>query len=207
MKARPFILFKLKDLVELIYLVLNGNRHWHEDNLFRYISTLSNFFGISNRTISVWFKLNYLLRSEDVAISRWIHDLENYATSGLIRNKLGYSWVHRKPSFDLRLSFSGFCSYFGSVDKIFGKLKIAEDPRKCSYSCWSRVSILYAMYPLWFHRFIKISFQFFWPSLFMPPDRMIGGILFLSCLSVCLFVCLFVCLSVVNFNFDITFEW
>ena len=32
--------------------------------------------------------------------------------------------------------------------------------------------------------------------IFMPPDRMIGGILFLSCL----FVCLFVCLSVVNFN-------
>ena len=29
--------------------------------------------------------------------------------------------------------------------------------------------------------------------IFMPPDRMIGGILFLSCLSVCLFVCLSVC--------------
>ena len=36
--------------------------------------------------------------------------------------------------------------------------------------------------------------------LFMPPDRMIGGILFLSCLSVCLLVCLSFCLSVVNFN-------
>ena len=41
--------------------------------------------------------------------------------------------------------------------------------------------------------------------LFMPPDRMIGGILFLSCLSVCLFVCLFVCLSVVNFNLRYNF--
>ena len=29
--------------------------------------------------------------------------------------------------------------------------------------------------------------------IFMPQDRMIGGILFLSCLSVCLFVCLSVC--------------
>ena len=26
-------------------------------------------------------------------------------------------------------------------------------------------------------------------NLFMPPDRMIGGILFLSCLFVCLSVC------------------
>ena len=42
-------------------------------------------------------------------------------------------------------------------------------------------------------------------SFFMPPDRMIGGILFLSCLSVCLFVCLFVCLSVVNFNIRYNF--
>ena len=33
-------------------------------------------------------------------------------------------------------------------------------------------------------------------SVFMPPDRLIGGILFLSSLSVCLFVCLSVCLSV-----------
>ena len=37
--------------------------------------------------------------------------------------------------------------------------------------------------------------------IFMPPDRMIGGILFLSCL----FVCLFVCLSVVNFNIRYNF--
>ena len=36
--------------------------------------------------------------------------------------------------------------------------------------------------------------------LFMLPDRMIRGILFLSCLSGFFFVCLFVCLSVVNFN-------
>ena len=36
---------------------------------------------------------------------------------------------------------------------------------------------------------------------FMPPDRMIGGLLFLSCL----FVCLFVCLSVVNFNIRYNF--
>ena len=35
-------------------------------------------------------------------------------------------------------------------------------------------------------------------SIFMPPDRMIGGILFLSCL----FVCLSVCLSVVNFDLE-----
>ena len=34
---------------------------------------------------------------------------------------------------------------------------------------------------------------------------MIGGILFLSCLSVCLSVCLFVCLSVVNFNLRYNF--
>ena len=39
------------------------------------------------------------------------------------------------------------------------------------------------------------------PNLFMPPDRMIGGILFLSCL----FVCLFICLSVVNFNLRYNF--
>ena len=32
--------------------------------------------------------------------------------------------------------------------------------------------------------------------IFMPPDRMIGGILFLYCFLSCLFVCLFVCLSV-----------
>ena len=46
-------------------------------------------------------------------------------------------------------------------------------------------------------------------GIFMPPDRMIGGILFLSCLfvclSVCLSVCLFVCLSVVNFNIRYNF--
>ena len=45
--------------------------------------------------------------------------------------------------------------------------------------------------------------------IFMPPDRMIGGILFLSALSVCLFVCLFVCLSVCllsTLTFTITFE-
>ena len=41
--------------------------------------------------------------------------------------------------------------------------------------------------------------------IFMPPDRMIGGILFLSCLSVCLFVCLFVCL-LSTLTFAITFE-
>ena len=41
-------------------------------------------------------------------------------------------------------------------------------------------------------------------SIFMPPDRMIGGILFLSSLSVCLSVCLFVCLSV-NFNLRYNF--
>ena len=35
---------------------------------------------------------------------------------------------------------------------------------------------------------------------FMPPDWIIGGILFLFCLFVCLFVRLSVCLSVVNFN-------
>ena len=40
--------------------------------------------------------------------------------------------------------------------------------------------------------FLKISY--FLLLLFMPPDRMIRGILFLSCLIVCLFVCLFVCL-------------
>ena len=33
-------------------------------------------------------------------------------------------------------------------------------------------------------------------NVFYAPGRMIGGILFLSCL----FVCLSVCLSVVNFN-------
>ena len=37
------------------------------------------------------------------------------------------------------------------------------------------------------------------------PNRMIGGILFLSCLFVCLFVCLSVCLSVVNFNLRCNF--
>ena len=42
-------------------------------------------------------------------------------------------------------------------------------------------------------------------TLFMPPDRMIGGILFLSCLFVCLFACLSVCLSVVNFNLRYNF--
>ena len=39
----------------------------------------------------------------------------------------------------------------------------------------------------------------------MPPDRMIGGILFLPCLFVCLFVFLSVCLSVVNFNLRYNF--
>ena len=42
----------------------------------------------------------------------------------------------------------------------------------------------------------------------MPPDRMIGGIVFFVlsvCLSVCLFVRLFVCLSVVNFNLRYNF--
>ena len=46
----------------------------------------------------------------------------------------------------------------------------------------------------------------FW---FMPPDRMIGGILFLFCLFVCLsvcqFICLSVCLCVVNFNLRYNF--
>ena len=43
----------------------------------------------------------------------------------------------------------------------------------------------------------------------MPPDRIIGGILFLSCLFVCLSVCLFVCLFVCllsTLTFVITFE-
>ena len=45
--------------------------------------------------------------------------------------------------------------------------------------------------------FISIlKFKCMFMYLFMPPDRMIGGILFLFCLSVCLSVCLFVCLSV-----------
>ena len=38
-------------------------------------------------------------------------------------------------------------------------------------------------------------------QIFMPPDQMIGGILFLSCLFVCLFVCLLSTLT-----FAITFE-
>ena len=38
-------------------------------------------------------------------------------------------------------------------------------------------------------------------NFIMPPDRMIGGILFLSCL----FVSLFVCLYVVNFNIRYSF--
>ena len=38
-------------------------------------------------------------------------------------------------------------------------------------------------------------------ALVILPDQMIGGILFLSCLSVCLFVCL----SVVNFNLRYNF--
>ena len=44
-------------------------------------------------------------------------------------------------------------------------------------------------------------------TLFMPPDRMIGGILFLSCLFVCLClsVCLFVCL-LSTLTFAINFE-
>ena len=45
--------------------------------------------------------------------------------------------------------------------------------------------------------------------IFMPLDRMIGGILFLSCLFVCLFVCLSVCLFVYllsTLTFAITFE-
>ena len=45
-------------------------------------------------------------------------------------------------------------------------------------------------------------------AIFMPPDQMIWGILFLSSLSVCLsvlFVCLFVCLSVINFNLRYNF--
>ena len=44
-------------------------------------------------------------------------------------------------------------------------------------------------------------------QIFMPPDRMILGILFLSCLSacLCLFVCLFVCL-LSTLTFAITFE-
>ena len=39
----------------------------------------------------------------------------------------------------------------------------------------------------------------------MPPDRVIGGKLFLSGLFVCLSVCLFVGLSVVNFNLRYNF--
>ena len=42
-------------------------------------------------------------------------------------------------------------------------------------------------------------------NVFMPPDRMIRGILFLSCLFVCLSVCLFVCL-LSTLTFAITFE-
>ena len=45
--------------------------------------------------------------------------------------------------------------------------------------------------------------------LFMLLDRMIRGILFLSCMSVCLFFCLSVCLSVCllsTLTFAITFE-
>ena len=42
-------------------------------------------------------------------------------------------------------------------------------------------------------------------DIIMPPYRMIGGILFLSCLFACLFVCLAVCLSVVNFNIRYNF--
>ena len=46
-------------------------------------------------------------------------------------------------------------------------------------------------------------------GVFMPPHQMIGGILFLSCLSVSLFVCLFIYLSVCllsTLTFAITFE-
>ena len=39
----------------------------------------------------------------------------------------------------------------------------------------------------------------------MPPDGMIRGILFLSCLFDFLFFCLSVCLSVVNFNLPYNF--
>ena len=41
---------------------------------------------------------------------------------------------------------------------------------------------------------------FAWMKICMPPDRMIGGILFLSCLFVCLSVCL---LSTLNFAITI----
>ena len=45
---------------------------------------------------------------------------------------------------------------------------------------------------------LQIKFQCRqFPSIFMPPDQMIGEILFLSCL--------FVCLSVVNFNLRYNF--
>ena len=45
------------------------------------------------------------------------------------------------------------------------------------------------------HQQIQIC-NYYVAALFMHVDRLIGGILFLSCL----FVCLFVCLSIVNFK-------
>ena len=54
--------------------------------------------------------------------------------------------------------------------------------------------------------FFNNSFVLFvYLLFFMPPDRMIGGILFLSCLFVCLSVCLLVCL-LSTLTFAMTFE-
>ena len=65
----------------------------------------------------------------------------------------------------------------------------SEWPPGHKYFCWTLHYTLHVYRP-WSDLFNCNLSLWHWPWIFMPPDCMIGGILFLSCLSVCLFVCL-----------------
>ena len=64
-----------------------------------------------------------------VTLSRTWHQMDTRlwkcSNSGLIVYTSGHSWGHLKPSYDHRLSFSGFGNNFVSDGKIFGM------PKKC----------------------------------------------------------------------------
>ena len=101
------------------FLKITANRK----NIFSHCSWC--FSSIENKN-SVF---NWSFLYVGVTLSRTWHQMDTRlwkcSNSGLIVYTSGHSWGHLKPSYDHRLSFSGFGNNFVSDGKIFGM------PKKC----------------------------------------------------------------------------